>query len=506
MLVSARIMEDGIKSEPGSLSRGMKMRLGEIILSGTLLFLVVGEGWLLAVGSFSAFATNSPGILAQSYILLAPLSPIVIWGILYTWALKYFTHEASRHFKRARQGIISLTLRTFGSLVSWARTTSLEDAVNTIEILNRPRLMLGMAIISGVLLTYTPYRSDLNPAGILVGADAPLYRDWVEQMLSRPSSEALQYAFVSGGGEGTRPLLLILLYAAASMGGMTAEQIVRSVPLILAPLLVVSSYIFVWSGLDDERLAGLVALFTSFSFNVTVGMWAGYFANWLALVESYLFLALFLKLLRSPSTVKSVALITVSTCIFLTHPWTWAIMALLTTTSVLTSKKLLQNGFITRSIALMITAGLATDVWKGHLFGAQTLGGDLASRFASYGLAELLNAWSNSIDALLVRYDGLLGHSVLLGLALVSVPLLRDSVQFERLLALWVLVGSLVFAFVDSYHQTRLIYDLPVATLASIGLVLIVHAFRRKSLWAWGILLATVLFNANYALNAMIRA
>lgn len=363
--------------------------------------------------------------------------------------------------------------------------------------------MLGMAIISAILVAYTPYRPDLNPTGILKGTDAPLYVDWTDQMLTRPVSQALQYAFVSGG-EGTRPLLLILLYSLASIAHTTGGQVVRALPIVLAPLLVVSSYVFACSGLENERLAGVVAIFTSFSFNITVGIWAGYFANWSALVESYFFLALLLKFSKSPSSSKAIAMTILSVSILLTHPWTWGFVMSIMAIFTLTSREKLWSRFAAGSIVMITVAGVGTDLAKNWLFGSQTLGGDLSSRAAAYGITQSLNIWRNLIDALLVRYDGLLGHSVLLGVALLSIFALKFGSRFERLLIIWVALGSLPFVFLDGYHQTRIIYELPISTLASVGLVFVLQRFGQRSSLSWGILLAAVLFNANYAFRAML--
>ncbi len=440
---------------------------------------------------------------AQVLSALSPLCPVLLLGLLYTWVLKLCAWEASRQSSRISH-IINVLARSFAPLVAWIPSANLHNAPDGFHMLDRPRLILGMAIISSILVAYTPYRPDINPTGNLVGTDAPLYVDWIDQMLSKPISQALQYAFVSGG-QGTRPLLLILLYSFASIAHVNAVQIVRALPPVLAPLLVVSSYVFVCSGLEDEKLAGLVAILTSFSFDVTVGIWAGYFANWLALVESYFFLALLLKFAKSSSAFKTVAMTILSISILLTHPWTWGITISIMAMFVVTGRDELRTKFATRSIVIIFVAGIAADIAKTWFFGSQTLGGDLASRTASYGIVEFLSTWQNIIDALLVRYDGLFGHSLLLGLAFLSVSALKFGSRFERLLIVWVALSSLPFTFLDGYHQTRIIYDLPIPTLASVGLFFVLQRFRQRSSWSWGILFATVLFNANYALSAMLR-
>src|SRR5207237_6123315 len=87
---------------------------------------------------------------------------------------------------------------------------------------------------------------------------------------------------------------------------------------------------FVFCGCRNTRVAGLARLLTAFSFQFTVGMWAGYYANWLALGESYLFLGLLLRFSNSKSTTSLVGLVVASVALLFTHPWTWDLMIVIT--------------------------------------------------------------------------------------------------------------------------------------------------------------------------------
>src|SRR5207247_11232946 len=95
----------------------------------------------------------------------------------------------------------------------------------------------------------------------------------------------------------------------------------------LAPLLALTSYAFVRLRQGNANLAGLTALFTPFAFYLPVGLWGGYYANMLALVFGYLFLTLLLLFSTSPSAPNYCAMFALSVPLFLTHPWTWALIA-----------------------------------------------------------------------------------------------------------------------------------------------------------------------------------
>src|SRR5439155_1621227 len=95
--------------------------------------------------------------------------------------------------------------------------------------------LLGFELIVLAILAFFPYRPDLNPTGDLVGVDSPTYVGWLGQMLALPLPGALRYSFV-GGLDGSRPLLLVLLYLVGS-AGVSPSQIIEYLPLVLAPML-----------------------------------------------------------------------------------------------------------------------------------------------------------------------------------------------------------------------------------------------------------------------------
>src|SRR5207244_7255743 len=108
--------------------------------------------------------------------------------------------------------------------------------------------------------------------------------------------------------------------------GVSPSQIIEYLPMLLAPLLTLSTYAFVKFGQGNANFAGLTALFTPFSFYLPVGLWGGYYANIAALVFAYLFLTILLLFSKSPSVTKYAAMFALSVALFLTHPWTWVLI------------------------------------------------------------------------------------------------------------------------------------------------------------------------------------
>src|SRR6266566_2298996 len=298
----------------------------QAIFTGLILLILSFQVLVLAVLAFFPYLPDLglANLNSSLYTFLAPLSTVFLLGLLYAWLIKLGTREA-RHNSWRFERFIQFLSEPFRRLISSVKTRSLSDSAKTFKILSRPRLLLAISLATSLLLAFVPYRPDLNPTGSLVGIDSPLYVTWINQMLARPIPQALQYSFVEGL-DGSRPLLLVILYAIASLG-VSPTQIIEYLPIVLAPFLTLSTYIFVRLGHGSQGLAGLTALLTPFSYYLTVGLWGGYYANMLALVFAYLFLTLLLLFSKSPSIPKYCAMFALSVALFLTHPWTWVLIA-----------------------------------------------------------------------------------------------------------------------------------------------------------------------------------
>ena len=480
------------------------MTLRETIATSTLLALLAFELSVLAILALFPYLVD-PGLSVLNsnfYALLAPLSTVLLLGLLYAWPLKLIAREArirSTLFDR----LILFLSEPFQKIMSSLKSASLSETARNCKILSRPRLMLAVSLVVSILLTFIPYRPDLNPSATLVGVDSPLYVGWIVQMLIRPLSQALAYSFVEGL-EGSRPLLLIPLYLVASTG-VSPSQLVEYLPMVLAPLLSLSTYIFVRYGQGSRGLASLTALFCSVSFYTTVGLWGGYYANWLALILAFLFMTVLLVYSKKTSRLGYAAIHVLSIGLFLTHPWTWGLVVTVSLAFAFSLWRETRKKVHLESVLGIISGGVVLDVVKSWVFATRAVGVDVAGTFQTAGIVQLLNFWPNLVEALLYTHGGLIGNWLILGLGLLASSILRFRDWFERLLLLWIAVASIPFAVLDSYHQARIVYDLPLPVLVSIAVVLFLPRVGSKSLRWPGIVIAfLVVTMTNYALQGII--
>jgi hypothetical protein len=467
-----------------------------------MLGLVTFEVSVLTVLLFFPYLSD-PGLSVlnmEVYSFLTPLSILFLLGMLYAWLVRLGTRAAVRQSVSFKSFLQFLSV-PFRNLLSSLRTVSLSDSAWTFKTLSHPRLMLTISLVVSSLLAFVPYRPDLNPSGTLVGIDSPTYVTWINQMTAKPLLQALQYSFVEGL-DGSRPLLLIPLYLVAS-AGISPNLIIEYLPMFLAPLLSLSSYIFVRFGQGSARLAGLTALFTSTSFYVTVGMWGGYYANMLGMIEAYLFITCLLLFSKSPSTARYGTLLALSIALFLTHPWTWVLIITASLVFAFSVWKETGHSIHLRSITGIITSGVVLDVLKSSVFATRTVAADLATKVPTVG--QVASFWTNLVDGLLFTHGGLLENWLILGLGLLSVFALRFRDRFERLLILWVGVASVPFLLLDSYHQARIVYDLPIPVLGSIAALFFLPQVGNMNIrWPGLLIIPLLVFSVNYALQSIL--
>jgi len=405
---------------------------------------------------------------------LSPLSPALLLMLLYSW-IGILLYKHNNRFSRR--------LRTFFhpivSSVQSLRFVAPSGSGNALRLLDHPKSLALIGILSALFLSIIPYRPDLNPNGIPVGIDLHYYVEWIAPMLGKSPSGALSYAMGVASG-GSRPLLLLLVYLAVSTGTVSLIQAVEALPAILGPLLVLSIFLFVRESFGDEKIAGIAGLSTAFSFYTTVGIWAGYYANMLALSLGFVFLTLLLRYRRRPTTNGFIFLLLSSVGLLLAHLWTWIIFLAAAVLFAALSRHDPRRALVVKAAALTLALDIGVDFVKSLLFGAPLSAQEASASIApGFGLSQILNFWPNILNGLFLAYGGLLASALILTLSLFAALSLRIDNVVRRLLLAWIAISSISVIAFSYLLQTRLIYELPFPILIAIGLLATLRRMNR---------------------------
>ncbi|OLD01861.1 MAG: hypothetical protein AUJ07_10420 [Crenarchaeota archaeon 13_1_40CM_3_53_5] len=426
---------------------------------------------------------------------LSPFSPALLLMLLYSW-IGMLLYKHSNRFSRR--------LRAFLGPVSSSVKSLFTHSVSGkgLRLLNHPRTLAFIGILGALFLSVIPYRPDLNPNGIPVGIDFHYYIEWIGPMLEKSPGGALYYAMGVASG-GSRPLLLIPVYLAVSTGTVSLVHAVEALPAILGPLLVLSIFFFVSETFGDEKLAGIAALATPFSFYVTVGIWAGYYANMLALSVGFAFLTLLFRYWKKQTIVGLFWLILSSIGLLLAHPWTWVIVLTATATFAATTWWAVRKPMIVKTVGLVLVVDLLIDIAKSLVFGASVSVQEASGSFIT-GLVPTptIDFWPNIVSGLFGAYDGLLANTLILVLSLIAIISFRPDSLARRFLLVWVAVSSIPILVLSDLAQTRIFYNLPFPIFTALGLLL-VQRVKGLGLHSNLVFSVIVLALANYALRSV---
>jgi len=434
-----------------------------------------------------------PWVDLQLFNVLYPLIPLLFLILLYSWvwipALRYVLSRIGR---------------------------GVNSGIQRIEKLNKRSLVLGL-ILSLAASIFISYYSYIHlPDSALVGVDSMSYYGWLKEMTQKGPYSAL---------ETDRPLFNLLMYSVKYVTGLSPQAIVRIMPTIGAVCLSLAVFWFVKVGTNDERLALMSSLFSSFSFQTTVSIFTYSLANWFAMIESFLLFAFLLKSSKKhPWRYVSISTL-IGIALLLTHPYTWNVLiiilfAYLAWTFLRKSEEKSEIAPIT----VLLTANLLfyifytlTPFGKGLSHGEGTM-------LHTLGISNLFNLQNGLAVMVSMKVGGLFGNPLMIILAVAGIfsmiNFTRSLPKFHRMLLLWVIVPSLALLAIPPGQESlyyRVIYLIPFQILAAIGLCWILnklkdieHKFKLNRTYSYilraSLFTLVVLFLLNYALRSVDEA
>jgi hypothetical protein len=396
---------------------------------------------------------------AGLFHVYAPAYPMLILTTLYAW-LPLLIGRAFKRYVRLK--------------IRYNKTLNIaSDCVSSDNMLIR-RLGITSVLLLSIILPIIPYLPSINPNFKPVSVDIRYYSMWLDHMLPSDCWSAVEYAFY-GMGNGNRPLYLLLLYALIGLG-IPREVILNFEAVFIAPLFTLAIY-FTAKHLSEDSLYALCAsLAAMLGFNMTVGMMAGFFAAWTALIPFYICVALTPGL--TGGSLKSLAVVLISSIGMLyIHPWTWSLlMAILTLYLVSSTLQSFRKGNfkLDKHLLTVLLGNAIADIVKTLTYPSY---GGLASSTAilgysrAFGLEPLLDLPRN-LHRLTVSYvDGLFFNPLHMALALIGVlSLLKKHDDMLKLFVIWLAVVSLIFPFSDIGLQSHLLFATPFPILIAEGL------------------------------------
>jgi hypothetical protein len=348
---------------------------------------------------------------------------------------------------------------------------------NSSRVLTSKKLVYTIIIaimLFSIALVTIPHLNPARQDHPNVSVDIVYYEKWIAQIQN--STDLAQFLKISGGD---RPLSLLLMLPIANL---YPNDIPLSLELVMPPILA-SSLVLVMFLLTRELTRNdVIALFSSFltaiSFQLLVGTYSGYYANWIGLIVMYLSFVFLVRYLRNPSNHFGLSMFTALTVTLLfIHSYTWSIAAVFALFFVLVSyyKKLFNSRRIVAIVCLVLLSSVVFDLAKSSTgIGQGALGRNLFTlERTDSGLDQFENRWSNLVRTIQVYVGGIYGNPFFLSIAFLGCILLLYNSKKEytsHFVLILLSLGILPLFFGDREILARIIYVIPFQIPAAIAI------------------------------------
>jgi hypothetical protein len=334
-------------------------------------------------------------------------------------------------------------------------------------------ICLLLIMLLSVALAVVPHLPAINKNNQQVGTDTPFYVDWQKTLTqSKDVQHFMQEIFAKIRG-GDRPFSLLLVFATVRSVPLEPSFVIDNLPIILGPALVLVIYLLTRELTSNDRISLLAAFLTSVSFQVLVGIYAGYYANWIALIIGYLAFGFLFKFFKRPNKLNFIVYSVLMFLLLFSHEYTWTILTIVIGVFLVI---LLKLGYYKRRntifLLLVILSTIIVDLARTPLIGLSNgFAKDLSVAHGyQAGINQFANRWENLKDTMQRYYAAQFSNFIILILALYWLFRSRLEHALNLLFMIFLSVGLLPLFLGDWVIQSRVFYDIPFQIPAAIGL------------------------------------
>ena len=458
-----------------SFSKISKRRASGIFIGLWLVFPLVIEiisslRWVLngfdGTQPFSDATWNLAFLELQTTNILQPILPRLFFLFSVAWLLRLLLIPYEKPTGKFVTGIRNFILH------------SVEENHREIKFGKQShKIILAISVIMALFIGVYPYLPALNPSSLLVSVDVNFYYTHMENSINLDI-----FSFLSNIIQQDRVLFLVFQHVIVSLTGST-DLAIRVIPAILGVLLTISVYYFISISSKDKYMAALAALFTTTSFQIVAGINAGFYANWLALIELNIFLALFLKAVEYNKKISRYSIVStiLLISILFTHSATWIVtLASLIIYAIITYARRTLKQHETIIVSQIILVSLITELIKNNIIQSQSTTRIAQSMTPQFSITNLFQVF-RTLDVTFTYFlGGAYANPIIIILATIGLFHITKNRQkfYQLLLAITIVctLGTFVTsATFPEIFQSRFIYLVPFSVLAAIGLKAILN-------------------------------
>ena len=398
-----------------------------------------------------------PNYMYEIVILFSSISPLLMFLLVSCLPVNILIKEFRASIGRAKK----------------IHTYSIDSSDGSVIKSRTKVICLVLVMLLSTVLVLIPHQPIINIDKQQIGVDTHYYVGWVGALLNSSSPQGFLYqAFVTQNG-GDRPITLIFLYTLHKIVPTTLVDTIEYVPLILGPALIFVAYLLTRELTSNEIASLLAAFLTAVSFQTLIGIYAGFYSNWLAVIIGYLSFVFLLKFLKKPSKL-TFALYSVSIIILVfTHVYTWSVFLIVFVIYLVVMLRL--NHYGKRNIFLLLVVLLASaviDVVKLELISSSSgiVQDIIIANQGGFGLEQFAFRWSNLIDIVQNWYGTQFSNFIILVLGLFWLWFSDLKKQVNIFIVIFLSLGLASIFFANPGIQGRILYDIPFQIPAALSL------------------------------------
>jgi len=397
-----------------------------------------------------------------TFYAMAQLAPFAIILVVISFASKYVLTGILESFK------ISIK--------------NLQEKNYAPNVLVNPKIILSIAIGVSIIFAVYPYLPTLNPDYTWRSVDDNAYQKFILDMETKSAgqgtlSDAFLGAFTVASGD--RPLTLILMYSFYLVSGLELVSAVRFFPIFLGPGLVLSTYFLVREGTKNNYYAAYAGLLTAFSHQLVVGLYAGFFANWLGMIAAYLAFLMIHRFWNKPSVINYMLVFGHSILSFLLYVYVdvYVLLTLFFFLLITAIKFRMDSSALKKILILSSIFGIYAAVFaiRVHLGSVDLFEVVFAREDVGISITEFRNRWLNFPKSMYYYVGGFLTNLALLAFTVLWLIYAKYENTFDRIILASLMAAMIPLIFGNFVLQSRLLFDLPLQIPAAIAIYRILN-------------------------------
>ena len=410
--------------------------------------------------SISSLLLDIPNYVYDIFVLFSNFSPLLMFLLVFCLPVKVLIGQ----FK-------STILKTKNSNVPIVPTSIYRT--NTVTLRTKI-ICLTIFILLSIVLVLIPHQPTINKTNQQIGVDTHYYVRWVDALIkSNNIQEFMHQAFVIQGNNGDRPITLIFLFAIVKVVNVVDPSYVyEHTPLILGPALVLVVYFLTRQLTSNDVVSLFASLLTLVSFQMLIGIYAGYYANWLALIFSYLSVTFLIRFLKTSRNSNLIIFSILMVILLLTHVYTWVVTVVVFV--IFLCVMLIINYYHRKSailLLLVILLSISIDIGRAALTGST--GGiekDLELVTEQTGLQQFTKRWETLNDVIQIYVGGQFSNFIILGLCLYWLIICGLREPHNIFIIIFLSIGIVPLFFGNWHIQIRALYNIPFQIPAALAL------------------------------------